>query len=357
MSNLDIHRLLQTVVEKGATDLHLTVGSAPALRIDGKLYRLKSAALEPNQTQEFAYSLMTERQKHSFETENEIDMSFKWREKSRFRANFFRQQGYVAVALRQIPQETPSLSELGLPAAIQDFINKPNGLVLVTGPTGSGKSTTLAAVIDEINRKHRGHILTIEDPIEYIHQHNKSIVNQREIGSDSKDFSSALKHALRQDPDFVLIGEIRDKTTMEIALRIAETGHLTLATMHTNTAIQTIHRVLDFFPAEQQEAVRTQLSFVLQGVLSQRLLKRSDTAGRALCLELLIPNHAIRHLIRDDKTHQIYTQMQVGQMKSGMLTMNQSLLRLVEERAISKDLAIQHSPDQDEMKKMLGITA
>jgi twitching motility protein PilT len=353
MGTIDIHRLLQTVLDKDATDLHICVGAAPAMRVDGKLYRLRSLPLTGDETQEFAYSLMTEKQRAMFEADNELDMSFRWKEKSRFRANFFRQKGYISGALRRIPTEVLPLEKLGLPSGVTKIISRPNGLVLVTGPTGSGKSTTLASIVNEINILHRGHILTIEDPIEFVHDHKNCLVSQREVGTDTFSFAAALRTALRQDPDYVLVGEIRDRETMEIALRIAETGHLTMATLHTNTAIQTIHRVLDFFPSDQQEMVRTQLSFVLQCIISQNLMRRID-GGRCLCPEVLIPNHAIRHLIRDDKTHQIYTQMQVGQKTSGMLTMNQSLKNLMEQRIVSREDAWKYSPDKEELAKMLG---
>ena len=354
-TSVDIHRLLNMVVDKNASDLHITAYSPPAMRIDGKLYKLKTAPLTPADTQEIAYSLLTERQRKTFETENEVDMSFKWKEKGRFRANFFRQQGSVAGALRLIPTSIMPLAKLGLPTVVEDVIDKPNGLVLVTGSTGSGKSTTLASMIDEINNRHRGHILTIEDPIEFLHQHKNCIVNQREVGSDTFSFAAALRYALRQDPDFVLVGEIRDRETMEIALKIAETGHLTMATLHTNSAVQTIHRILDFFPSEQQDAVRTQLSFSLQCIISQSLLKREDVkGGRVLACELLMPNQAIRHLIRDDKTHQIYSQMQMGQKNSGMQTYNQALVRLVQLRVISKEHAQEYSPDRQEFDKMIA---
>lgn len=353
-TGIDIHRLLNMVVDKNASDLHIAAYSAPAMRVDGKLYKLKTAPLTPADTQEIAYSLMTERQRKIFETENEVDMSFKWKDRGRFRANFFRQQGAVSGALRMIPTNIMPLAKLGLPDAVDGIIDRPNGLVLVTGATGSGKSTTLASIINEINNRHRGHILTIEDPIEFLHSHKNCIVNQREVGADTHSFKQALKYALRQDPDFVLVGEIRDTETMEIGLRIAETGHLTLATLHTNSAVQTIHRILDFFPSEQQDAVRTQLSFSLQCIISQSLLKREDAkGGRILACELLMPNQAIRHLIRDDKTHQIYSQMQVGQKDSGMQTYNQCLVRLVMQRIISRESARDHSPDQQEFDKML----
>jgi twitching motility protein PilT len=354
MAGIDIHRLLQTAVDQNATDVHITAGIPPALRIDGKLFRLKSEPLTPNETQEFAYSIMTEKQKKTFEACNEVDLSFKWKDKSRFRANFFRQKGAVAAALRKIPTDVLPLEKLGFPSAIYDIIAKPNGLFLVTGPTGSGKSTTLASVVNELNVRHRGHILTIEDPIEFIHEHKNCIVNQREVGADTESFANALRYSLRQDPDFVLVGEIRDRETMEIGLRIAETGHFTLATLHTNSAIQTIHRILDFFPPDQQEMVRTQISFVLQGVITQQLLKKADGKGRVLCAEILIPNHAIRHLIRDDKTQLIYSQMQMGQSASGMCTMNQSLVRLTNAGLITKEQAINASADTEELNKMFG---
>ncbi len=354
-TSIDIHRLLNMVVDKNASDLHITAYSPPAMRVDGKLYKLKTAPLTPADTQEIAYSLLTEKQRKVFETENEVDMSFKWKEKGRFRANFFRQQGAVAGALRLIPTNIMPLAKLGLPDVVDGIIDKPNGLVLVTGSTGAGKSTTLASIIGEINSRHRGHILTIEDPIEFLHEHKNCIVNQREVGADTNSFGAALRYALRQDPDFVLVGEIRDRETMEIALKIAETGHLTMATLHTNSAVQTIHRILDFFPSEQQDAVRTQLSFSLQCIVSQSLLKREDAkGGRVLACELLMPNQAIRHLIRDDKTHQIYSQMQMGQSNSGMQTYNQSLVRLVMQRIISKENAQDYSPDRQEFDKMLS---
>jgi twitching motility protein PilT len=354
-SGIDIHKLLNMVVAKGASDLHITAGSPPAIRLDGKLYKLKTNPLSASETQEIAYSLLTEKQRKIFETENEVDMSFKWQDKGRFRANFFRQQGAVAGALRMIPTDILPLSKLGLPPAVDDIIDRPNGLVLVTGSTGSGKSTTLAAIINEINMRHRGHILTIEDPIEFLHQHKNCIVNQREVGADTHSFKAALRYALRQDPDFVLVGEIRDRETMEIGLKIAETGHLTLATLHTNSCVQTIHRILDFFPAEQQDAVRTQLSFSLQCIISQTLLKREDAkGGRVLACELLMPNQAIRHLIRDDKTHQLYSQMQVGQKDSGMQTFNQCLVRMVSQKIISREHAREYSSDQQEFDKMLA---
>ena len=351
---MDIHRLLQTMVEKGASDLHLTVGSAPCLRINGSLYPLKTRPLEGAEIEILTYSLMNERQKKGFEETNEVDLSFRWKGGARFRANFFRQQGNVAAAIRQIPSEVRQLTDLGLPSSANDLVDRSGGLVLVTGPTGSGKSTTLASFIDCYNQKHRGHIITIEDPIEFVHTHKKCIVNQREVGADTESYTTALKYVLRQDPDAVLIGEVRDRKTMEALLSIAETGHLAFATLHTNNAVQTIHRILDFFPAEQQDMVRTQVSFVLEGVISQQLIPRADGRGRVLGCEVLIPTPAIRNLIRENKTHQIYSQMQVGQTRHGMQTMNQCLARQVGQKYITKEDAIMASYDPDELNTLLG---
>jgi twitching motility protein PilT len=351
---IDIHRLLQTMVEQGASDLHLTAESPPALRINGNLYPLKTRPLTGREVEKLAHSILNEVQKKTFDDLSEIDLSFRWRNKSRFRANFFRQKGYVAGAIRMIPTEARPLSQLGLPSSVDGLVKRPNGLVLVTGPTGSGKSTTLASMVDAINSTHRGHIITIEDPIEFVHSHKKCIVNQREVGADTHGFANALRYILRQDPDVVLVGEIRDLETMEATLRIAETGHLALATLHTNNAIQTIHRILDFFPARQQDMVRTQLSFVLEGVISQQLLARQDGQGRVLACEVLIANSAIRNLIREDKTHQIYSHLQMGQGKHGMMTFNQSLFGHVQTRAITRDQALDKSHDVDELETMLS---
>ncbi len=354
---IDIHRLLQTMVEKGASDLHLTVGSPPCLRINGSLYPLKTRPLEGPEIETLIYGLMNERQKKTFEETNEVDMSFRWKGGARFRSNFFRQQGAAAAALRQIPTEVRALADLGLPNSANDLIDRAGGLVLVTGPTGSGKSTTLASFIDGYNAKNRGHIITIEDPIEFVHQHKKCIVNQREIGTDTESFTTALKYVLRQDPDAVLIGEVRDRRTMEALLSIAETGHLAFATMHTNNAVQTIHRILDFFPAEQQDMVRTQVSFVLEGVISQQLIPRADGRGRALACEVLIPTPAIRNLIRENKTHQIYSQMQVGQTRHGMQTMNQCLVKFVAAKTITREDATLASYDPEELNTLLNNAA
>ena len=342
------------MVEQGASDLHITADAPPSLRVHGALLPLRTPPLTPEETQELAYSVLNDRQRKDFEETHEVDISFQWKHSSRFRANFFMQRGKVAGAFRMIPFETQPLMNLGLPKSVTELTQKTQGLVLVTGATGSGKSTTLASFIDAINSRHRYHIITIEDPIEFVHSHKKSVVNQREIGSDTYSFHDALRYVMRQDPDVVLIGEIRDLETMEAALRLAETGHLTLATLHTNNAIQTIHRVLDFFPADQQEMVRTQLSFVLEGVISQQLLARSDGRGRVLASEIMLPNSAIRNLIREEKTHQIYSQMQMGQDKHGMRTMNQSLVKHIQEGALTVQDALQQSHDAEELQQMLS---
>jgi len=353
-SRVDIHKLLQTMVDNDASDLHLSAGAPPALRINGSIRRIKSEELTDRDCHQIAYSILNERQKKRFETEREIDLSFNWRNKCRFRANFFWQRGSIAGALRQIPSEVQSLDELGVSEGVRSLVDKKQGLIFVTGPTGSGKSTTLASIIDAINRKRRGHIITIEDPIEFLHGHQNCIVNQREVGSDTASFSEALRYVLRQDPDVVLIGEIRDLASMEAALRISETGHLALATMHTNSAIQTIHRAIDFFPPEHQASVRHQLSFVLEGIISQRLLPGADRRSRVMASELLLPTAAIRNLIREEKTHQIYSLMQSGQKTHKMTTLNQCLASLVESGKITEEVAIQSSYEKNEILSMLG---
>jgi twitching motility protein PilT len=355
MANL--HQLLKAMVEKGASDLHITTGSPPQLRIDGKLVPLKTAPLSPVETKQLCYSILTDAQKHRFEEENELDLSFGVKGLSRFRANVFMQRGAVAAAFRTIPFKILSFQELGLPAIVSDLAKKPRGLILITGPTGSGKSTTLASIIDKINTERHEHIITIEDPIEYLHPHKNCVVNQREIGADTRSFKVALKYILRQDPDVVLIGEMRDLETIESALIISETGHLAFATLHTNSCVQTINRILDVFPPYQQPQVRAQLSFVLEGVMTQALLPRQGSPGRVLATEVMVPNPAIRNLIREDKVHQIYSQMQVGQQKFGMQTFNQSLVGLVQRRLISMDEAFGRSSDPEELRNMLGASA
>ncbi len=351
---LSITTLLSIMIEKKATDLHITTGVPPHLRIDGKLVPLKEfPPLTPRDTKQLAYSIMTDVQKHKFEADKELDFSFGIKGLSRFRANVFNQRGAVAIAIRTIPFRIPSFQELGLPKVVADFAYKTKGLVLVTGPTGHGKSTTLAAIINKINEERNVHIVTIEDPIEYLHQHKNSIVNQREVLSDTHSFAHALRSILRQDPDVILIGEMRDLETIEAALRCAETGHLTFATLHTNSAVQTINRIIDVFPPHQQQQVRTQLSFVLEGIISQALLQRRSGVGRVLALEIMIPNDAIRNLIREDKIHQIYSIMQTGQERYGMRTMNQSLLSLYLKRQITLQDAFAYSEKPLELEQMM----
>ncbi|HTP65780.1 MAG TPA: PilT/PilU family type 4a pilus ATPase [Geobacteraceae bacterium] len=352
MANL--HQLLKELIDAGGSDLHITTNSPPQIRVDGKLSPMSMPALTPVETKQLCYSVLTEAQKHKFEEENELDLSFGVKGLSRFRGNIFIQRGAVAGTFRVIPYKILSFEELGLPQVVKELAEKPRGLILVTGPTGSGKSTTLASIIDRINTDRHEHIVTIEDPIEYLHPHKGCLVNQREVGADTKGFKNALKYILRQDPDVVLIGEMRDLETIEAALTVAETGHLCFATLHTNSCVQTMNRIIDVFPPYQQTQVRTQLSFVLEGVLSQALIPKLGGKGRALSLEVMIPNPAIRNLIREDKIHQIYSQMQVGQEKFGMQTMNQSLVSLVTRRIISLDDALGRSPDLDEFRQMMA---
>jgi len=296
---------------------------------------------------------LTDAQKHRFEENLELDFSFGVKGLSRFRANLFNQRGAVGAVFRAIPYEIKAFEDLGLPAVVKELCNKPRGLILVTGPTGSGKSTTLAAMIDKINRDRHEHILTIEDPIEFLHNHKGCLINQREVNADTHGFAAALRTALRQDPDVVLVGEMRDLETIESALRIAETGHLTLATLHTNSAASTINRIIDVFPSDQQAQIRAQLSLVLEGILCQALLPRAEGSGRAMALEILVPNGAIRNLIREDKVHQIYSMMQTGQDKYGMQTFNQSLATLYHKRQITLDTALQRSSNVDELRELV----
>ena len=354
MSDFSIQQMLKHMVEVGASDLHITTGTPPQIRVNGKMTPMKMRPLLPADTKSICYSILTEIQKSKFEEINELDFSFGVKGLARFRGNVFVQRGALAGVFRLIPYKFLSFDELGLPSVIKTISNKSNGLVLVTGPTGSGKSTTLASMIDRINSEREEHIVTIEDPIEYLHPHKKCVVNQREVGSDTHSFKNALKYILRQDPDIVLLGELRDLETIEAALTIAETGHLCFATLHTNGAVQTINRIVDVFPTNQQQQVRTQLSFVLEGVLSQTLLPRMDGKGRALALEIMVPNTAIRALIRDDKVHQLYSQMQMGQDKYGMQTMNQCLFSLFHTKKISMNDALSRSSDIEELKEMMA---
>ena len=349
----DMQTLLKSLIEKGGSDLHIAAGSPPRMRVHGKLASIDSTPLSGIETKQMCYAILTDAQKHRFEEDNELDFSFGMKGLSRFRGNVFVQRGTVAGVFRAIPFQIKTLKELGLPPIVEEMTLKPRGLVLVTGPTGCGKSTTLAAMIDKINRERPDHIVTIEDPIEYLHQSRTALVNQREVGADTQNFKRAIKSVLRQDPDVVLLGEMRDMETIETALIIAETGHLCLATLHTNSCVQSINRIVDVFPAHQQPQIRAQLSFVLEGVLSQLLLARSDGTGRVLSLEIMIPNAAIRNLIREDKIHQIYSQMQVGQAKFGMQTMNQSLMGLFARRLITLEEAFGRSTDPDELRQMM----
>jgi len=350
---VNLHQLLKAMVEKGSSDMHITAGAPPLLRIDGEIVPLKLPPLGPVETKQLMYSILTEEQKVEFEKTNELDLSFGVKNLSRFRANVYMQRGAVAGAIRTIPFKILSFDELGLPPVISDISNRPNGLVLVTGPTGSGKSTTLASIIDKINSEQRLHIMTIEDPIEYLHPHKLCVVNQREIGSDTESFKGALKYVLRQDPDVVLVGEMRDIETIEAALTISETGHLVFATLHTNSAVSTINRIIDVFPPHQQDQIRSKLSFVLMGIVSQQLLPRAGAPGRCLAMEIMVPNPAIRNLIRENKIQQLYGQMQIGQEKFGMQTLNQSLFNLYSRRLISLEEALNRSIEVEELKTML----
>ena len=347
-----LHDLLTIMVDKGASDLHITAGSPPQLRLNGILVP-QGEPLDPTQTKEMCYSVLTDRQRHIFEEQNELDFSFGLKGIARFRSNVFMQRGAVGGAFRRIPAKIMTLEELGVPMTVAELGRRPRGLLLITGPTGSGKSTTLATIIDEINSERHAHIVTIEDPIEFVHMHKSCIVNQREVGADTQSFTRALKSVLRQDPDVILIGEMRDLETIETALVAAETGHLVLATLHTNSCVQTINRIVDVFPAHQQSQIRAQLSFVLEGVMTQQLIPRADGQGRVLAVEIMIPNPAIRNLIREDKVHQIYSQMQIGQAKFGMQTMNQSLLALYQKRLLTADQALAQSSDPEELRQMI----
>ena len=353
-TQLTLPDLLRKMTDLGGSDLHITTNSAPQVRVHGHLKPLEGfEPFSPADTKRLAYSVLTDAQKHRFEENLELDFSFGLKGMSRFRANLFNQKGAVGCVFRAIPYEIKSFKDLGLPTVISDMCKKPRGLILVTGPTGSGKSTTLASMIDKINIERHEHILTIEDPIEFLHNHKNCVVNQREVNADTHGFADALRTALRQDPDVVLVGELRDLETIEMALRVAETGHLTFATLHTNSAASTINRVIDVFPAGQQSQIRTQLSLVLEGVLCQALLPKSSGDGRVMALEILVPNAAIRNLIREDKIHQIYSMMQTGQDKFGMQTFNQALASLYLNRQITLDVAMQRTSNADELKDLI----
>jgi twitching motility protein PilT len=351
---ISLSELLHKLAELGGSDLHVTTGTPPLIRVHGEVRPLDGyRPLTSADTKQLAYSVLTDAQKHRFEENMELDFSFGVKGLSRFRANVFNQRGAVCAVFRAIPYEIKSFDDLGLPPIVKELCAKPRGLILVTGPTGSGKSTTLAAMIDKINRERHEHILTIEDPIEFLHNHKSCIVNQREVNADTKGFANALRTALRQDPDVVLVGEMRDLETIESALRIAETGHLTFATLHTNSAASTINRIIDVFPSMQQAQVRAQLSLTLEGILCQSLLPRADGRGRAMAMEILVPNSAIRNLVREDKVHQIYSMMQTGQDVHGMQTFNQSLATLYHKRLITRETAMNRTSNVNELRDLI----
>ena len=351
-NKVSLHKLLQIMIAQNASDLLITTGTSPKIRIDGKLEDVKGAKLSTAETKRLCYSILTDSQKEAFEENNELDLSFGVKNLARFRANLFVQRGSIAAAIRQVPYEIKNFEQLGLPPIIRNISQLKNGLILITGSTGSGKSTSLAAVIDLINTERHGHIVTVEDPIEFIHNHRNCLINQREVGSDTESFNTALKYVLRQNPDVVLIGEMRDLETIEAALQISETGHLTLATLHTNSATQTINRIIDAFPPHQQRQVRVQLSFVLQAVVCQQLIPKIN-GGRVLASEVLIANPAVRNLIREEKVHQLYSQIQLGQVQYGMQTMNQNLIHLVQQRVITAQEALKSTTEPEELQKLL----
>jgi twitching motility protein PilT len=353
---LALRPLLEEMLAKDASDLHLAVGEVPRLRIDGHLVRsARGQALGPRDTQLLAYSVLTEAQRKRFELEDELDFSFGIANLSRFRGNVFRQRGCVSLVIRQIPFTVRSFEELNLPPVVATFADRPRGLVLVTGPTGSGKSTTLAALIDKINGERDGHILTVEDPIEFVHRHRRCLINQREVGADTRSFAAALKYALREDPDVILIGEMRDLETVSAALTMAETGHLVFATLHTSGAAESINRIIDVFPSQHQAQARAQLAFVLEGVVTQALVPRVGGRGRALAAEVLVATPAIRTLIREEKVHQVLGMMQAGK-KHGMQTMNDALHALCATRQVTVDECLRVTPDAGELLRMLGRT-
>jgi twitching motility protein PilT len=352
--SLNLRSLLEEMIERGASDLHLTAGQRPKLRIDGALTdSMQEQVLGPRETTQLAYSILTESQKKRFETDDELDFSFGIQNLSRFRANAYRQRGCVALAIRQVPFTIAPFEELGVPPVVTQLAERPRGLVLVTGQTGSGKSTTLAAMVNKINRERKGHILTVEDPIEFVHSHGGCIVNQREIGADTKSFAVALKHALRQDPDVILVGEMRDLETVQTALTIAETGHLCLATLHTSSAAESVNRIIDVFPSHQQGQVRAQLSLVLEGVITQTLVPRARGRGRLMACEIMISTPAVRACIRENKVHQLYSVMQAGK-KFGMQTMNDALSQLYLQREVALDECLKRSSDPAEFLRMIG---
>ena len=353
---MDIAEILKEVVEQKASDLHLAVGVPPVVRIDGHLQGLDFPSLSANEARELIYSILTQDQRQKLETEWETDLSYSLYGQARFRVNAYFNRGSLGAAFRLVPVHIKTIEELGLPQVIHSFCNKPRGFVLVTGPTGSGKSTTLAAIIDEINATRADHIVTIEDPIEFLHQHKRCVVNQREVGSDTKGFPAALRSALRQDPDIILIGEMRDLETIQIALTAAETGHLVFATLHTQDCPQTIDRMIDVFPPYQQGQIRVQIAASLEGVVTQQLLPKATGQGRAAACEVLIATPAARNLIREGKTHQLYTVMQTGGQQ-GMQTMNASLAELVRRGEVTRELAMRRSSQPEDLERLLSVGA
>ncbi|MFH1652718.1 MAG: PilT/PilU family type 4a pilus ATPase [Pseudomonadota bacterium] len=344
----DMIKLLSKAYELKASDLHLNVGVPPIIRVDGKLQPMNDVPLTGKEIEALGLSILPEKETEMLKKDRELDLSIDVEGVSRFRANFFWQMDTLSASFRAIPHVIPSSEELGLPEVALTLADLPRGLVIVTGPTGSGKSTTLAAMIDHINSTRSEHIITVEDPIEYLHKQKKSVISQREVGHDTLSFTNALKYALRQDPDVVLVGEMRDLNTVQSTITIAETGHLVLATLHTNSAVEAIDRMIDIFPPHQQNQVRTQLSFILQGVLTQQLLAKIG-GGRALAMEVLIPNAAVRTLIREGKTHQVLSQMQMGQGESKMITMDQALSKLVKSGMIDKETALKRASDKESL--------
>ncbi len=356
VTTVNLRSLLEEMIERDASDLHIVAGERPKLRVDGDITNSSvDHVLTPKDTLSIAYSVLTENQKKRFETESELDFSFGIQNLARFRGNCFKQRGCVSLVIRQIPFNVRTFDDLGLPAVVAQLADRPRGLVLVTGPTGSGKSTTLAAMIDKVNKEMKGHIITVEDPIEFIHRHQSCIVNQREIGTDTQSFAAALKYALRQDPDVVLVGEMRDLETIQAALTIAETGHLAFATLHTNSAVESINRIIDVFPSHQQSQVRAQLAFVLEGVVTQTLLQRAKGKGRVMAAEIMICTPAIRALIREEKAHQIESSMQAGK-KYGMQTLNDALYQLYMSREVAKEECLRVTSKPNDFLRMIGET-
>ncbi|MDX6698268.1 MAG: twitching motility protein PilT [Solirubrobacteraceae bacterium] len=351
--NFDFADVILEVLERRASDLHITAGAPPTVRVRGRLIPLDFPVLTPADTREIVYSILSNDQRQRLETDWQVDLAYAIPNRARFRVNAYFQRGAIGAALRQIPAQISGIDELGLPPVVHELTRKPRGFVLCTGPTGSGKSTTLAAMINEINETREEHIMTVEDPIEFLHQHKKCLVNQRELGSDATSFSAALRGALRQDPDVILVGEMRDLETISTALTAAETGHLVFATLHTQDTPQTIDRIIDVFPPHQQHQVRVQLSVALQGIVTQTLLPTADGSGRVLAAEVLVPTPAIRNLIREGKTHQIYSVLQTS-ASAGMQTMDSSLVELVRAGKITRQLAESRSNEPDELRRLLS---